>query len=195
MAKDTKTKHQLLSEMEELKSRLAECEDTLEAIHTGAVDAFVISDGEGEKVFSLQSVDYNYRVMAENMNEGAVTLDKNGIVVFANKVFADLTGGDLAAMVGTPFRGFLIGPLQDRFSGFFTECLLRPCRDEFTLACAQGKTLPVLISGTAYAIDETTKNVCLIISDLTERKTAEAKLLAAYEEVERKVIERTAELQ
>ena len=54
MATDNRTCSELLSEIETLRLRLEEAEDTLQAIHGGEVDALVISRPEGEQVFTLQ---------------------------------------------------------------------------------------------------------------------------------------------
>ena len=193
MGRDSKTKHEFELENEELKHRLSECEDTLEAIRTGAVDALVVSDAQGEKIFSLQSVDYSYRVMAENMNEGAVTLDRNGVIVFSNRAFADLVGREMSSIVGAPFCDFLSDSSRNGFSSFLTESIVRPRREEFTIVRTHGATITVSISGTMFKVNGI-ENVCLIIHDLTEREIAERKLRNAYEEVEQKVLERTAEL-
>jgi two-component system CheB/CheR fusion protein len=120
----SKTKKQLLLEIDELKSSLTECEDTIEAIRTGAVDALVMSDEQGERIFTLQSVDYIYRVMTESMNEGAVTLDKNGIIVFANKVFSDLAQREMSTLVGARFSDSLPGSLHDGFHTFLQKCFV-----------------------------------------------------------------------
>jgi PAS domain S-box-containing protein len=189
----SKTKQQLLLENRELKNRLAECEDTLEAIRTGAVDALVVSDKQGERIFTLQSADYSYRVMAESMNEGAVILDKDGTIVFANKVFSDVVGRDMPALVGTRFDDFLSGSLHEGFSTFLKQCIVGSCRGEFSIPRGQGGDLPISLSGTNFEIDGK-QNVCLIISDLRERKEAEARLQNAYGEVEQKVVERTLEV-
>jgi PAS domain S-box-containing protein len=193
MDRISKTKQQLLRENRELKNRLAECEDTLEAIRTGAVDALVVSGVQGERIFTLQSADYSYRVMAENMNEGAVILDNEGVIVFANKVFSDLTGREMSALVGTRVRDLLPRSLPGGLSAFLKECAVRSCRGEFSIAGPHGGAIPVSISGTNFKISER-QNICLIISDLRERKEAEARLRNAYAEVEQKVVERTLEL-
>jgi PAS domain S-box-containing protein len=193
MAGSSKTKQQLLAEIAGLKNRLAECEDTLEAIRTGAVDALVVSGTGGEKIFTLQSIDYSYRVMAENINEGAVTIDNEGIIVFANKAFSDLTGREMPTIVGARFSDYLSISLPGGISDFLQDCTVRSCHGDFSITCAKGGATPVSIAGTSFKIDGR-RNVCLIIHDLRERKEAEARLQHAYEDVEQKVVERTLEL-
>jgi len=193
MDRVSKTKQQLLRENKELKIRLAESEDTLEAIRTDAVDALVVSDQHDEKIFTLQSIDYSYRVMAENMNEGAIILDNEGIIVFANKAFSDLMGREMSTLVGARIRDFLSSSLPGGLSAFLKECTVGSCRGEFSIAGPRGGAIPVSISGTNFKISGR-RNLCLIIHDLRERKEAEARLRNAHEEVERKVVDRTLEL-
>ena len=193
MAGESKSNQQLLLEIEELKSRLSEAEDTLEAIRTGAVDALVISDEQGEKIFSLQSIDYSYRILVENMNEGAVILDKDGVIVFTNQAFSNMAGRGMMALVGAQFADFLPDSFQDRFFSFLSECVTRPHQAEFSITCPKGAVMPVAISGSIFEIDNN-QNICLILRDLKERKDADQKLHDAYEAVEEKVLERTAEL-
>ena len=193
MSDSEKTKEQLLDCIRDLEIRLQESEDTLEAIRTGAVDALVVSDGEGEKIFTLQGIDHSYRVMVENINEGAITLDRSGIVVFSNKTFADLAGREMPAIVGLPFRTFLQPQWHEAFGVFLKKCAFTPCRAEFSLAGLQGMTIPVSISGTSFTAGGQ-QNICLIITDLTEQKVAVRQLRQAYDAVEKKVVERTREL-
>jgi PAS domain S-box-containing protein len=194
MDRASKTKQQLLLEIDELKNRLSESKDTLEAIRTGTVDALVVSDEQDEKIFTLQNVDYSYRVMVENMNEGAVTLSKDGLIVFTNKAFSNLARREMSALVGVRFSDILPISLHDGFSSFLKDCTVGPQRGEFSIVDTQGGTTPASISATIFEIGGR-QNVCLIVGDLGERKNAERKLRNAYEAVEKKVDERTLALQ
>src|SRR5215471_9138789 len=80
----------LLREMAEMQNRLAEAEDTLNAIRSGAVDALVVRTPRGEKLFTLKGADQTYRALVEAMSEGAITL-KNGIISYCNNCFAEMT--------------------------------------------------------------------------------------------------------
>ena len=92
-----KTEKQLLLENEELRASLAEANETLDAIRNGEVDAIVVTGAGGEKVFSISSAETPYRVIIEEMNEGAVVLSADGIVLYCNRRFAELVSGDSAA--------------------------------------------------------------------------------------------------
>ena len=86
----SKTNEELIVENEELHSRLTDAEETLLAIRNGEVDAIVISGREGEQIYSLSSAETPYRTFIEEMNEGAVTLSKEGVIIYCNKRFAEL---------------------------------------------------------------------------------------------------------
>ena len=90
MNKTEKTRQQLLDDLQELTMRMTESEETLRAILSGEVDALVVKTSEGDRVFTLSGADQPYRIMVEAMNEGAVTLDADGTILFSNQRFADI---------------------------------------------------------------------------------------------------------
>ena len=75
-------------ELEELRQRLQEAEETLDAIRNGEVDALVVSGPSGEKVFTLEGAEHPYRVLVESMNEGAISLTLDGTILYCNAAFA-----------------------------------------------------------------------------------------------------------
>ena len=187
------TRQQLLREIDRLQNRLSEAEDTLEAIHSGKIDAVVVSKKKNEQIFVLQSVDYSYRIMVENINEGAVVLNKNGVVVFSNRAFAAMTGRKMSLIVGAHFKELLPKTLQGDFTIFLKKTVNCPCRREFAITRNHGGPIPISISATIFKAGSA-QNLCMVVADLSEQKQAEKKLLAAYEEVEKKVQERTLQL-
>ncbi|HEX6848503.1 MAG TPA: PAS domain-containing sensor histidine kinase, partial [Chitinophagaceae bacterium] len=76
--KETKNYGDLLQELEQLKFRLKEANETIHAIRTGQIDALVVETQSGPQLFTLKSADHTYRVFIEKMKEGAVTLDSKG---------------------------------------------------------------------------------------------------------------------
>ena len=59
-------------ELEELRARLRDAEETLAAIRNGEVDSLVVSGPHGDQIFSLKGAEQPYRVFVEQMLEGAV---------------------------------------------------------------------------------------------------------------------------
>ena len=55
------TAEQLKAEIAELRIQLEEAKDTIEAIRTGMVDAFVVHGAEGHEIYTLKTADHTYR--------------------------------------------------------------------------------------------------------------------------------------
>ena len=85
MSSRPKTRQRAAEDINSLRRRLAELEETLRAIRGGEVDALVVSEGAANRVYTLQGAEHPYRVMVQAMNEGAATLTQEGVVLFANR--------------------------------------------------------------------------------------------------------------
>src|SRR6187399_1403276 len=90
----------LSADLQELRTRLAEAEETLRAIRHGEVDALLVTDGTGERVYTLRSADAPYRALVERMQEGAATVSQTGAIIYANLRFAELVGMSLERVIG-----------------------------------------------------------------------------------------------
>src|ERR1041384_3994682 len=99
------------SEIEQLRQRLVEAEDTLRAIRNGEVDALVIDDPQGEVVYTLASADYPYRLMIDEMNQGAVSVAPDSFILYSNRNFGSILGLSEAGEAkpsGVPFGDYII---------------------------------------------------------------------------------------
>jgi len=81
---------QTSDDVEALRARVAELEDTLESIRSNQVDAIVIADGNRQRIVTLHGADQAYRTFVEEMGQGAVTIDKDGTILYCNEAFAEL---------------------------------------------------------------------------------------------------------
>ena len=80
MESKANTTADLLRELEETRRQLYEANETIEAIRTGQVDALVVQSGASHQLYSLRTADHAYRLFIEKMTEGAVTLNRQGII-------------------------------------------------------------------------------------------------------------------
>jgi PAS domain S-box-containing protein len=103
----TKTKEQLIIENEELHSRMVEIEEALTAIRNGEVDAIMVSGRKGEQVYSVSSAETPYRTFIEEMSEGAVTLTKEGTILYCNQRFAEIVQSPYESVVGSSLKHFI----------------------------------------------------------------------------------------
>lgn len=80
------------AEIEALRQRLEEAEETLRAIREGEVDALVVGGARAAEVLTLEAGPEPYRVFMDAMETGAAALDTEGRVLFANKALCELLG-------------------------------------------------------------------------------------------------------
>src|SRR4051812_41757119 len=98
---------ELLRRFEELSHQYDDAHETLHAIQTGQVDALVVQSHEGPRLYTLKSADHSYRVFIEKMKEGAVTLDRDGQILYSNSQFAAMVRCSISEVIGYPFRRFV----------------------------------------------------------------------------------------
>jgi len=103
------------SEVLELERRLEEAEETLRAIRHGEVDALVIEAPQGEVIYTLTSADYPYRLMIDEMNEGAVSVSPDSYILYSNRNFANILGLHEATASGVPFGDYIVPELREQF--------------------------------------------------------------------------------
>src|SRR6185437_7335782 len=96
-------------EIAALEARLREAEETLDAIRNGEVDAVVVGGPEGQKVYTLENADRPYRVLVEQMQEGAVTFSDDGIELYCNQRFASIVEAQREKIIGQSIETFF-GP-------------------------------------------------------------------------------------
>src|SRR3954470_507919 len=155
------------STVESLRRRLREAEDTLQAIREGHIDALVLQTPDGEQIYTLRTADQPYRLIVEQMREGALTLSAEGTVLYCNARFAELVGQSSVGIVGQVFASF-VAP-QDR-AAIRTLLNAETFREDCELLTAHGISFPAQLSATALVIDEA-RMTAVVVSDLTAERT------------------------
>ncbi len=154
-------------EIEELRARLREAEETLRAIREGEVDAIVVSGKGGDQVYSLQGADSIYRLIVETMKEAAFTVTLDGLILFCNARFGELVKRPLEQIVGHPLREFV-----EPHNAAAAEALLiiggkQPVKQRLFFQSTDGTTVPAHIS--ASVLNEPDRvSICVVATDLTE---------------------------
>jgi len=157
------------AEIEDLRVRLREAEDTLRAIRHGEIDALIVDTKDGQKTFTLSGADQIYRVLIDSMSEGALVLTPDGTINYANARFAELVERPLASLVGTSVKQLILPEEQLNFATLLREAQLRHSGAEFLLIGGQQGSISVFIS--VSMVDTCAGPVaCLVISDLREYK-------------------------
>jgi PAS domain S-box-containing protein len=162
--KDTRMRAQALEENEELRLRLREAEETLEAIRHADVDALVVSGPRGEQVFSLTGAEHIYRVIVEAMNEAALTVDPDGTILFCNRRFCDLMRTPIQQVMGHKASLFVARPQQPPLKALLADAQAGPVQRRLTLRAADGAAVPVQTSASPLRTGDRT-SICLVASD------------------------------
>ena len=162
-----------------LRARLAEAEETLRAIGAGEVDTLMVTGKQGPQMFTLHGAEHAYRVLIESMNEGALTIMADQMILYANQGFARMVNCPLKQVIGGSLRRFLsvadraaLGPLLKRGRPAGGKLLLG-------LQVTGGARLPVQISVRPLARNGFKGVVIgLVVTDLTESRRNEELLRA-----------------
>jgi PAS domain S-box-containing protein len=159
-------------EINELRQQLEEANDTIHAIRTGLVDAFVVHGTEGHQLYTLRSSDHTFRILIEKMQEGAITLNKDGIILYCNPCFSELTKTSLEKIIGKRFDQFIKGYTLERLNIFTSDGTLKDHKMEDVLLQSDGMQVPVMLSLTNLDLEDGTA-LSVICTDLTEQKAAQ----------------------
>ncbi|WP_345214219.1 PAS domain-containing sensor histidine kinase [Mucilaginibacter gynuensis] len=176
------TTEELLAEMADLRIQLEEANDTIQAIRTGQVDAFVLKGENGHELYTLKTADQTYRVFIEKMNEGAVTLNREGVILYSNSRFAAMVSSPLEKVAGTTFDRFISDDELDKFARVIGNGWEEDCKQEINLTAITGEIVPCLLSCNALELDEGMA-LSLILTDLTIQKNAEKQLQLKNDEL------------
>ncbi len=154
------------SELESLRARLEEAEQTIDAIRSGRVDALIVNSAEGERVFTLQGADHRYRRIVESMTEGAVIVSALGVILYANASFASLVATPLERVLGSPLRQYVPAAAEATFARLLDGARTDTVTAESQLLAGAQRALPVHVSA-AMGGDEGEAGICLIVTNLT----------------------------
>jgi len=179
----TDTQNDLTAEIKELRLQLQEANETINAIRTGQIDALVVSTQEGPQLYTLKSADHTYRAFIEKMKEGAVTLNKDEIILYSNSQFASMVNLPLSKVIGLPFRQFIPDKCKEDFKTLIKSGWQSDSKGEIFLNNNQRGLIPVLLSFTSLEMDEGT-TLSVILTDLTLQKETQNQLKLKNEELE-----------
>lgn len=186
---------QLRAELKRVQARMAELEATVKAIRSGDVDGIVVDGPQGSHIFTLQSPEEPYRILAERMNEGAATLTAAGTILFCNQRLAEMVGCPAEQLLGSPMISMLRHEEREDFPELLGSALKNDLRASGSLLRRDGSLLPVQLSLSPLPLEESGQGVCLVATDLTDQKRAWDEVHRLNAELEEQVNRRTEELQ
>lgn len=161
------TRKDLLELNQDLQARLEEAEETLRALRNGEVDAIVAAGPEGDRVYTLKGADEAYRIMVEEMGEGALTLSLDGLILFSNQRFAAMLRRPLEQVIGARLEEFFVPEDADLVSALLNSGGRR--KAEVHLRTDDAASVPVYLSIQSVLLSGT-GCLCVIVTDLSHQK-------------------------
>ncbi len=178
-------------EMAELRLQLAEALETLEAIRNGEVDAVVVGGPDNHQVYTLETADRSYRLLIEQMTDGAMMISRDGAVLYCNRALADLLG----TTTGSLTAGTLVSYVTPASHADFETLLKHGGKAELVLARSGGPETFVAQLSLTHIETRDHSLLCGVLTDLTAtyaqaREIADARSVLAVEAAHRESEER-----
>jgi PAS domain S-box-containing protein len=194
----TDTEISLKAELEDLRLRLEESEETLRAIRSGEVEALII----GDQIYTLESADaasnrFRGEVLAQ-ISDIVVALDEERRLTYLNPAAEAKYGVKASEVLGL----HLDAVFENRFIGDETREQAREAvrRKGYW----RGESIHVKLDGTQFHAETSVSKMfdgngdpfgmLAVIRDVSRRKEVEEELRQAHDRLEARVIERTSEL-
>ncbi len=145
-----------------------EAEQTLRAICDGAVDAFVIEEAEGHRVYTLEGSDLPYSLLVERMQQGAAIINAEGTIVYCNPALEQFIGVASGSLTGVPLQRFLNHEDQELFLKLWAGTQAAPQESELCVRRADGSQVPAKFAFRLLTRDKSSTGI--LITDLTSQK-------------------------
>ncbi|WP_165903900.1 PAS domain-containing sensor histidine kinase [Hymenobacter gummosus] len=168
-----RTAAELAQENEELRQRLHEAEDLIQAIRTGTIDALAVQAPDGPRVFTLQGADQSYRTLIEQMSEGALLLSQDATVLYCNAGLAALLGRPMEQLIGTSFHHYVPVECRPYWEGLLASSWTGRGRGEMPLETADGLLQSFALALNVLTFGDT-PTLAVILTDLTDKREIQA---------------------
>ena len=187
---------QARAERENLCARLEEAEETLRAIRNGEVDALVVSGVDGDQIYTLTGADTTYRLLIEDMHEGALILTQDGVIFYANQHLADIIRTPLEKVISASIYQWVDIDSHLQFQSLMLRDENKKGKDQrgnlaLYFSSSNGVKVPVYLSVSSRSMSSMPDYTFMVVTDLTEIN--EQKMAAvqsnAYAQYTRSLIE------
>jgi len=158
-----KENERLKTELAELRDKVRELEETLDAIRSGEVDAIIVAKGDAQQIYTLEGVDHPYQNLVENIQEGALTLSRAGMILYSNTRFAEMVELSPEKLPGTSLLDYICPEYCREIEEALRNILIDASRNRIHIRRGSS-SLPVLLSMSPLSPYEDTK-ISVVITD------------------------------
>jgi PAS domain S-box-containing protein len=135
----------------------------------------VVARPGGEHVITLAGAELAYHILFDQMNEGALTLTRDGVIAYCNRRFADIVRTPLERVIGAPLGRFVPPAGQAAIQALRQAGSRENARGDFTFRAGDGSPVPVAVSFAPLRAEESVEviGVVGVIRDITARRREE----------------------
>jgi PAS domain S-box-containing protein len=172
-----------------LQAKLKEAKNFVEAVRARNIDALVIPGRQGLKVFTDKLSDKPYRILIEEMHEGAITANEQGTILYCNSYFADMVKLPLQKVIGSNLRNYVTDSVEDSRAILLHLSSRKPLREEVYIHPSRGKPIMVMMSLSTLSSLGKKRIVGIILTNLTIQNKNRGELKTRTTQLEEKNIE------
>lgn len=174
----------LASENKKLQRQLRGVRKSFDAIKSGNVDALVIGKDHDRKIFTEATSDKIYRVLIEKMNEGAITVNVDGTILYCNSRFANMVNLPMEKILGKKLKKFIGSPSIESVEHLLRQGKRAQVKEEVYLNVKNAPAMPILFSVNSFLLDED-RVTSIVLTDLTSQYKFKTDLLERTIQLER----------
>ena len=152
---------------------------TRAAVQERGVGAAVLPGPEEPQEVAFAKADSPCRALLETMNEGALSLNAEGTIVYANSRFLQMVGADSQGILGESVLRFAADGESDKVRTLLTASPDGPQQAEILLRTLRDEQIHTLFSMRAFFADGVS-GVSLVVTDLTSVQRKFAELESVY---------------
>ncbi len=159
----------LRREINQLKAKVCELTEIIDAMTTGSADALVVKHPSGSQIYTIEAANDAYRIMIEEMNEGALSLSKDGIILYCNRRFTEILHIPPGQLIGKNLIDLLDPATAPIFTSLLEDRGNEGGQGQVVLLTLDGRKIPALLS-LRHVFRESKEIISVIITDLTAQK-------------------------
>lgn len=158
------------TEIKKLKDKIFELEQFVNSIQGGEIDALIINNKKDDpSIFTLEGADQPYRILVENLSEGALTLARDGKIIHCNKQFSKMIKIPQQTLINSSLFEYIPDTQHNTLRILLNNTKVETYKREFTLLAADNTRKFILLSSHNFKFGNV-NGLSLVATDISELK-------------------------